>query len=121
MFDDDSHYCDDDDFLIPLPDSEDSLSEEELSKQDVPTQDELENALSVDGLVTDDPVKLYLKEIARVPLLSAEEEIELAVKIAEGNEQAKLKLTEANLRLVVSIAKKYTNKGMLFLDLIQEG
>jgi RNA polymerase primary sigma factor len=69
----------------------------------------------------DDPVKVYLREIGRVPLLSSEEEIELAVKIAEGNEYAKQRLTEANLRLVVSIAKKYVGRGMYFLDLIQEG
>lgn len=121
MFNSDTEYSDDD-FIIPLPDGdEDNISEEELNKQDVPTQDELENALNVDGFVIDDPVKLYLKEIARVPLLSAEEEVALAIKITEGNESAKQKLIEANLRLVVSIAKKYVNKGMLFLDLIQEG
>ena len=117
----DTQYSDDD-FVIPLPDGdEDNISEEELNQQDVPTKDELENALNVDGFVIDDPVKLYLKEIARVPLLTAEEEIELAIRISEGDEKARLKLTEANLRLVVSIAKKYVNKGMLFLDLIQEG
>ena len=121
LFEADAQYGDDD-FVIPLPDGdEDNISEEELNRQDVPTKDELENALNVDGFVIDDPVKLYLKEIARVPLLSAEEEIELAIKISEGDEKARLKLTEANLRLVVSIAKKYVNKGMLFLDLIQEG
>ena len=121
IFTSDTEYSDDD-FILPLPSGdEDNISEEELNKQDVPTQDELENALNVDGFVIDDPVKLYLKEIARVPLLSAEEEVELAIKITEGSESAKQKLIEANLRLVVSIAKKYVNKGMLFLDLIQEG
>ena len=121
MFENDTQY-NEDDFIIPIPDgNEENISEEELSKQDVPTQDELENALTLDGFSIDDPVKLYLKEIARVPLLSADEEIELAIKIANGDEKAKQKLTEANLRLVVSIAKKYINKGMLFLDLIQEG
>ena len=69
----------------------------------------------------DDPVKIYLREIGRVPLLSSDEEIELAIKIAEGDEAAKQRLTEANLRLVVSIAKKYVGRGMYFLDLIQEG
>ncbi len=122
VFGSDSQYSDDDFIIIPLPDGdEENISEAELNNQEVPTKDELENALNVDGFVMDDPVKLYLKEIARVPLLSADEEIELAIKIAEGDEKARLKLTEANLRLVVSIAKKYVNKGMLFLDLIQEG
>lgn len=69
----------------------------------------------------DDPVKMYLKDIGRVPLLSAEEEIELAKKMAEGDETAKTRLSEANLRLVVSIAKRYVGRGMQFLDLIQEG
>ena len=68
-----------------------------------------------------EPVRMYLKEIGKVPLLSAEEEIELAKRMEEGDEQAKQKLAEANLRLVVSIAKRYVGRGMLFLDLIQEG
>ena len=75
-----------------------------------------------DGAVTvDDPVKIYLKEIGRVPLLSSEEEIDLAIRIANGDVQAKQRLSEANLRLVVSIAKRYLGRGMQFLDLIQEG
>ncbi|MCH5147260.1 MAG: RNA polymerase sigma factor RpoD [Clostridiales bacterium] len=78
-----------------------------------------EQALSDIGL--DDPVKMYLKDIGRVPLLSANDEIELARKMQEGDEEAKKKLSEANLRLVVSIAKRYVGRGMLFLDLIQEG
>lgn len=78
-----------------------------------------EQALSDIGL--DDPVKMYLKDIGRVPLLSADDEIELARKMQEGDEEAKKKLSEANLRLVVSIAKRYVGRGMLFLDLIQEG
>ena len=69
----------------------------------------------------DDPVQVYLREIGRVPLLTSKEEVELAVKITEGDEYAKKRLTEANLRLVVSIAKKYVGRGMYFLDLIQEG
>lgn len=73
------------------------------------------------GLKVDDPVRLYLKEIGRVPLLSAEEEIQLAQRIQMGDETAKKRLTEANLRLVVSIARRYNGRGMLFLDLIQEG
>lgn len=84
---------------------------------------EMENIdLSVpDGISIEDPVRMYLKEIGKVPLLSAEEEIELARKMSEGDEKARKKLAEANLRLVVSIAKRYVGRGMLFLDLIQEG
>lgn len=74
-----------------------------------------------DGITIDDPVRMYLKEIGRVPLLNAEEEVQLAKRIEEGDEEAKRKLAEANLRLVVSIAKRYVGRGMLFLDLIQEG
>ena len=73
-----------------------------------------------EGINIDDPVRMYLKEIGKVPLLSAEEETELAKRMEEGDEQAKKKLAEANLRLVVSIAKRYVGRGMLFLDLIQE-
>ena len=74
-----------------------------------------------DGISIEDPVRMYLKEIGKVPLLSAEEEIELARRMEEGDEDAKKRLAEANLRLVVSIAKRYVGRGMLFLDLIQEG
>ena len=74
-----------------------------------------------EGIAIDDPVRMYLKEIGKVPLLSSEEEIELANKIEQGSQYAKKKLAEANLRLVVSIAKRYVGRGMLFLDLIQEG
>ena len=73
------------------------------------------------GIAVDDPVRMYLKEIGKVPLLSADEEIELAKRMEEGDESAKKRLCEANLRLVVSIAKRYVGRGMLFLDLIQEG
>lgn len=73
------------------------------------------------GIAVDDPVRMYLKEIGKVPLLSADEEIELAQRMEKGDEDAKKKLCEANLRLVVSIAKRYVGRGMLFLDLIQEG
>lgn len=83
--------------------------------------DDLEMALSTDGISLDDPVKIYLKEIGRVPLLSAEEEIELAQRMSTGDVYARKRLSEANLRLVVSIAKKYVGRGMQFLDLIQEG
>ena len=74
-----------------------------------------------EGISVDDPVRMYLKEIGKVPLLTADEEIEIAKRLEEGDESAKQKLAEANLRLVVSIAKRYVGRGMLFLDLIQEG
>ncbi len=91
---------------------DDSEDEEDLSKED----------LSVPkGINVDDPVRMYLKEIGKVPLLTAEEETELAKRMEAGDEIAKQKLAEANLRLVVSIAKRYVGRGMLFLDLIQEG
>ncbi|MBQ6943895.1 MAG: RNA polymerase sigma factor RpoD [Ruminococcus sp.] len=83
--------------------------------------DDLEMALSTEGIAIDDPVKVYLKEIGRVPLLATEEEIELAQRMNTGDKYAKKRLCEANLRLVVSIAKKYVGRGMQFLDLIQEG
>ena len=76
---------------------------------------------SIGDVVVDDPVKMYLKDIGKVPLLTSEEEVELAQRMMEGDEEAKRKLSEANLRLVVSIAKRYVGRGMLFLDLIQEG
>jgi RNA polymerase primary sigma factor len=88
---------------------------------DASLQDDIELALSTDGIAIDDPVKIYLKEIGRVPLLSSEEEIELAERMAKGDVKAKKRLSEANLRLVVSIAKRYVGRGMQFLDLIQEG
>ena len=75
----------------------------------------------LEGVSTEDPVRMYLKEIGNVPLLTSDEEVELAKRVVEGDEEAKRKLTEANLRLVVSIAKKYVGRGMPFLDLIQEG
>ncbi|MBC7107053.1 MAG: sigma-70 family RNA polymerase sigma factor, partial [Firmicutes bacterium] len=74
-----------------------------------------------EGVGIDDPVRMYLKEIGRIPLLTPEEEIELAKRMEQGDEEAKRRLAEANLRLVVSIAKRYVGRGMLFLDLIQEG
>ena len=82
---------------------------------------DLESALSAEGISIDDPVKVYLKEIGRVPLLTSEEEVELATRMAQGDPQAQKRLAEANLRLVVSIAKRYVGRGMQFLDLIQEG
>ncbi len=94
-----------------------------LDPDDEPTEEELENIeLNVpDSVSIEDPVRMYLKEIGKVPLLSAEEEVELAKKMEEGDAAAKKRLAEANLRLVVSIAKRYVGRGMLFLDLIQEG
>ena len=84
--------------------------------------DEAEIDLSVpEGISIDDPVRMYLKEIGRVPLLTAEEEVYLAKRMEQGDEEAQKRLAEANLRLVVSIAKRYVGRGMLFLDLIQEG
>ena len=88
---------------------------------DINGDDDLELSLSTEGIAIDDPVKIYLKEIGRVPLLSAEEEIELAERMGKGDKRAKKRLSEANLRLVVSIAKRYVGRGMQFLDLIQEG
>ena len=82
---------------------------------------ELEPGMGADGVAIDDPVKVYLKEIGRVPLLTPDEEVDLAVRISNGDEAAKKRLSEANLRLVVSIAKRYLGRGMQFLDLIQEG
>ena len=93
-------------------------TEEDLKEVEV---DQITDEIPLENISLDDPVKVYLREIGRVPLLSSEEEIELAIKIAEGNSYAKQRLTEANLRLVVSIAKKYVGRGMYFLDLIQEG
>ena len=85
------------------------------------SNEELESVLNTDGISIDDPVKVSLKEIGRVPRLSAEEEVELAIKMSQGDVAAKKRLSEANLRLVVSIAKRYVGRGMQFLDLIQEG
>ena len=99
--------------------------EEDDSEVLIDEEDEIEVEnidLSVpDGISIEDPVRMYLKEIGRVPLLTAEEEIELAQRMEEGDQEAKKRLAEANLRLVVSIAKRYVGRGMLFLDLIQEG
>ena len=104
----DALILDDDADMVDLDDEE----EVELDKID----------LSVpEGVSIEDPVRMYLKEIGKVSLLTAEEEIELAKRMEEGNEEAKKRLAEANLRLVVSIAKRYVGRGMLFLDLIQEG
>lgn len=102
-------------------DFDDEPTDEDLQLEEMDIDKLSEEDMSFDNISLDDPVKVYLREIGRVPLLTSEEEVELAVKIAEGNEYAKQRLTEANLRLVVSIAKKYVGRGMYFLDLIQEG
>ena len=102
------------------PDFDEEPTDEDLKLEEMDI-DKLNEDFTFDNISLDDPVKVYLREIGRVPLLSTDEEIELAVKISEGNQYAKQRLTEANLRLVVSIAKKYVGRGMYFLDLIQEG
>ncbi|CCJ33128.1 MULTISPECIES: RNA polymerase sigma factor RpoD [Caloramator] len=99
---------------IEVIDDMDDFNPEQLLEEDL-------DLTLPEGISIDDPVRMYLKEIGKVPLLSAEEEIELAKRIEQGDQEAKKKLAEANLRLVVSIAKRYVGRGMLFLDLIQEG
>ena len=107
----DSISLDDDDFV---PDDDDA---EPVDNIDL----ELETADLLNGIGTEDPVRMYLKEIGAVPLLTPEEELDLAIRKSQGDEKAKNRLIEANLRLVVSIAKRYTGRGMSFLDLVQEG
>ena len=103
--------------LLPLDDVVPDLSEIE----EVPEEEIADTEAMADTFSTDDPVRMYLKEIGKVPLLTPEEEQALAKQMAEGDEDAKRRMAEANLRLVVSIAKRYVGRGMLFLDLIQEG
>jgi len=94
----------------------------DVDETDIEADEELKGDIALPkGVSVDDPVRMYLKEIGKIPLLTTEEEIELAKRMENGDEEAKRKLAEANLRLVVSIAKKYVGRGMLFLDLIQEG
>ena len=120
FFDDDFDMAD-----ISLEDGEimspDDISEIEDDVKNNTSPADMENLLSQEGLAVDDPVRMYLKDIGKIPLLSAEREAELAELMQNGNENAKNELVEANLRLVVSIAKRYVGKGMYFLDLIQEG
>ena len=99
---------------IEEPDLEDLQEVEEIPLEDI-------NTMNFEGISVDDPVRMYLREIGKIPLLSFDEEAELAKRVMDGDEEAKQKLSESNLRLVVSIAKKYVGRGMLFLDLIQEG
>ena len=101
---------------IALPEIEELNEIEEVTEEEI-----VEVEADIETYSTDDPVRMYLKEIGKVPLLSAGEEVELAIKMSEGDEDAKRRMAEANLRLVVSIAKRYVGRGMLFLDLIQEG
>ena len=108
-----------DDTLIVTED--DDFSDDKFDEKDIEDNIDLDAIDLLEGVGTDDPVRMYLKEIGTVPLLSAEEELELAKRKSEGDEKAKERLIEANLRLVVSIAKRYTGRGMSFLDLIQEG
>lgn len=100
---------------------DDTIIDDTINEHNLDLVDDLEMTLSTEGIAIDDPVKIYLKEIGRVPLLTPDEETELAKRMAEGDSYAKKRLSEANLRLVVSIAKKYVGRGMQFLDLIQEG
>lgn len=103
----------------------DDVDEEEPDIEELEAMDDVKveeiDLNNMEGINVNDPVRMYLREIGRIPLLSYEEEIELAKRVLEGDEEAKQKLSESNLRLVVSIAKKYVGRGMLFLDLIQEG
>ncbi|MBU5433739.1 RNA polymerase sigma factor RpoD [Intestinimonas sp. MSJ-38] len=103
---------------VPLMDMDDPDLQE---IQDIHEEEVPDDTVLAEGLAIDDPVRMYLKEIGKVDLLSPDEEIELAKRMLEGDEKAKKRLAEANLRLVVSIAKRYVGRGMLFLDLIQEG
>ena len=96
------------------PDPDELEEVEEVNLEDI-------DVTNMEGVNIDDPVRMYLREIGKIPLLTYEEEIDLAEKVLKGDEEAKQKLAESNLRLVVSIAKKYVGRGMLFLDLIQEG
>lgn len=108
--------------VLRITDDDDDLPDDDLLLVDDEEMDVENIDLSVpDGVGIEDPVRMYLKEIGKVPLLNADEEIELAKKMELGDEEAKKRLAEANLRLVVSIAKRYVGRGMLFLDLIQEG
>ncbi len=110
----------DDDALPPL--DEDAPENLELEEIEEVTEEELSNTDAyLDSLTIDDPVRMYLKEIGRVPLLTPDEEVDLARRMSDGDQEAKNRMTESNLRLVVSIAKRYVGRGMQFLDLIQEG
>ena len=115
----DVDFSDNDNDLM-VDDNFDGVSDDELKKEDDVEMDKIDLSLPK-GISIDDPVRMYLKEIGKIPLLKPHEEIEYAKRLMEGDEVAKQRLVEANLRLVVSIAKRYVGRGMLFLDLIQEG
>ena len=115
----DVDFSDNDNDLM-VGDNFDGVSDDELKKEDDVEMDKIDLSLPK-GISIDDPVRMYLKEIGKIPLLKPHEEIEYAKRMMEGDEVAKQRLVEANLRLVVSIAKRYVGRGMLFLDLIQEG
>ena len=115
----DVDFSDNDNDLI-VDKNFDGVSDDELKKEDDIEMDKIDLSLPK-GISIDDPVRMYLKEIGKIPLLKPHEEIEYAKRMLEGDEIAKQRLVEANLRLVVSIAKRYVGRGMLFLDLIQEG
>ena len=110
-----------DDDAATILDDIDMPEIEELNEIEEVTEEEMSDVKVDDSYNTDDPVRMFLKEIGKVPLLTAEEEVELAIRMSQGDEEAKRRMTEANLRLVVSIAKRHVGRGMLFLDLIQEG
>ena len=111
--------ADDDDLTLDMENIDDDVDEKIKKEEDI-EMDKLDLSLPK-GISIDDPVRMYLKEIGKIPLLKPHEEVELAKRMLEGDEIAKQRLVEANLRLVVSIAKRYVGRGMLFLDLIQEG
>ena len=110
-----------DDDAATILDDIDMPEIEELNEIEEVTEEEMSDVKVDDSYSTDDPVRMFLKEIGKVPLLTAEEEVELAIRMSQGDVAAKKRLSEANLRLVVSIAKRYVGRGMQFLDLIQEG
>ena len=112
-------FSSDDDLTLDMDNIDDDVDEKLKGEEDI-EMDKLDLSLPK-GISIDDPVRMYLKEIGKIPLLKPHEEVELAKRMLEGDEIAKQKLVEANLRLVVSIAKRYVGRGMLFLDLIQEG
>ncbi|MCL2843103.1 MAG: RNA polymerase sigma factor RpoD [Oscillospiraceae bacterium] len=109
------------DYLATLEEDVISPDVEELKELEIAEEEVVDPESLVDSFSTDDPVRMYLKEIGKVALLSPEEEVQLATRMSEGDEEARKRMAEANLRLVVSIAKRYVGRGMMFLDLIQEG
>ncbi|MGI5936040.1 MAG: RNA polymerase sigma factor RpoD [Oscillospiraceae bacterium] len=109
------------DYLPPLDDMPLPALEELEEIEEVPEEELEDPEVMLENIATDDPVRMYLKEIGKISLLTPEEEVELAIRMSQGDEKARARMAEANLRLVVSIAKRYVGRGMLFLDLIQEG